>query len=236
MVHDRVGALVAAIADGVTAAVEQLHGLTQREIDEIEHGGGGAGHFLQGSDVFHPLVLGLGQAARELLEDNRVPFTWTPEDRVIPMHQGYQFDVLRGRGPDPEVWSYSEGAPVMSYSCFTDWLQAQVRQQTRAWAHLVPWYEGEKAKPAGGTACVLRPGEPGRQHHRRLVGRCSEPFVDGHDVESTATTWRIARNRRRAWPTPRGQQRLTRRPVGVGRSPTRRRLGRTVGSRPGNRL
>jgi hypothetical protein len=167
--EDRVRALVAAIADGVTATVAQLQGLTQREIDEVEHDqtaplaqsyrrflelvGRGAGHFLQGSDVFYPLVLGLGQAARELLEENRVPFAWTAEDRVILMHQGYQFDFLRGTGPDPEVWSYGEGTtvgvPVMSYSSFTDWLQAQVEQQTRAWARLVPWYQAEKEKPPG---------------------------------------------------------------------------------------
>lgn len=169
MVDDRVRALVAVIADGVTATAEQLQGLTQREIEEIELDqaaplaesyrlflelvGRGAGHFLQGSDVFYPAVLGLGQEARELLEENRVPFVWTAEDRVILMHQGYQFDFLRGVGPDPEVWSYGEGTtvgvPVMSYSCFTDWLQAQVEQQTQAWARLVPWYEAEKAKPAG---------------------------------------------------------------------------------------
>ncbi|MCG5447699.1 hypothetical protein [Micromonospora hortensis] len=169
MADDRVRGLVAAIADGVTATGEQLQGLTQSEIDEIEHDqavplvqsyrrflelvGRGAGHFLQGSDVFYPSVLGLGQAARELLEENRVPFVWTSEDRVILMHQGYQFDFLRGAGPNPEVWSYSEGTtvgvPVISYSCFTDWLQAQVEQQTEAWARLVPRYEAEKAKPPG---------------------------------------------------------------------------------------
>jgi hypothetical protein len=166
---ERVDALVAAIADGVTATAEQLHGLTQREIDEVEHDqaaplaesyrrflelvGRGAGRFLQGSDVFYPLMLGMGQAARELLEENQIPFGWTAEDRVILMHQGYQFDFLRGAGPDPEVWSYGEGTtvgvPVLSYPCFTDWLQAQVEQQTRAWARLVPWYEAEKAKPLG---------------------------------------------------------------------------------------
>ncbi len=169
MADDRVRAMVAAIADGVTATAEQLQGLTQGEIDEIgqdqaaplaqsyrrflELAGRGAGHFLQGSDVFYPSVLGLGRAARELLEENGVQFVWTAEDRVIQMHQGYQFDFLRGTGADPEVWSYCEGSmvgvPVMSYSCFTDWLQAQATEQTRAWARLVPWYEAEKAKPSG---------------------------------------------------------------------------------------
>ncbi|MFI7593264.1 hypothetical protein [Micromonospora sp. NPDC049359] len=117
----------------------------------LELVGRSAGHFLQGSDVFYPSALGLGRAARELLEENRVPFVWTAEDRVILMHQGYQFDFLRGAGPDPEVWSYCEGTtvgvPVISYPRFTDWLQAQVEQQTQAWARIVPWYEAERAKP-----------------------------------------------------------------------------------------
>jgi hypothetical protein len=143
MADDRVRALVAAIADGVTATAEQF----------LESVGRGAGHFLQGSDVFYPSVLGSGNAARELLAENGVRFGWTAEDRVILMHQGYQFDFLRGVGPDPEVWSYCEGStvgvPVLSHPCFTDWLQAQVKEQTRAWARLVPWYEAEKAKPPG---------------------------------------------------------------------------------------
>lgn len=169
MASDRVGVLVSAIADGVTASAEQLQGLTPLEIDEIERDqpaplaqsyrrflelvGRGAGHFLQGSDVFYPAVLGLGQAARELLEENQVPFVLTDEDRVILMHQGYRFDFLRGTGPDPEVWSFSEGTavgvPVVSYSRFTEWLVAQVERETKAWARLVPWYEAEKAKPPG---------------------------------------------------------------------------------------
>jgi hypothetical protein len=102
----------------------------------LELAGRGAGHFLQGSDVFYPVVLGLGRAARAILEENGVAFEWIGQDRVIFMHQGYQFDFLRGADADPEVWSYAEGAaspvPVVSYSSFTEWLQAKVDQQTRA--------------------------------------------------------------------------------------------------------
>jgi hypothetical protein len=156
MAGNRVQALVAMIADGATATAEQLHGLTPSEIDEVEHdqpgplaaayrqflqsAGRGAGHFLQGSDVFYHSILGLGRDARELLADNKVPFTLAHDDRVILMHQGYQFDFLRGTGPDPEVWSYCEGTaagkPTLAYSHFTEWLAAAVRQQTNAWARL----------------------------------------------------------------------------------------------------
>jgi hypothetical protein len=58
------------------------------------------------------------------------------------MHQGYQFDFLRGDHDDPEVWSYSEGeVPERRYARFTDWLRANAEEQTNAWAHLAPLYD-----------------------------------------------------------------------------------------------
>jgi hypothetical protein len=168
--EDRVRALTAAVVDGTTAVVDQVRGLSDDEIHRIECDqsahlgdayrcflrliGGGAGHFMQGSDVFYPAVIGLGEAARELLAENDVPFVLAESDRVILMHRGYQFDFLRGPGPDPEVWSYCEGGgpgdvPTLSFTRFTDWLQAHVTQQTQAWARLVLWYEAEKQKKPG---------------------------------------------------------------------------------------
>ncbi|MGT2526144.1 hypothetical protein ACU4GG_02220 [Streptomyces nojiriensis] len=168
--EELVRALAAAVVDGTTAAAEQVWGLSDHEIGRVECDqsapladayrcflalmGGGAGHFMQGTDVFYPAVIGLGQAARELLEENNVPFVLTDSDRVILMHQGYQFDFLRGAGSDPEVWSYCEGGgpddvPKPSFARFTDWLQAHVTQQTEAWARLVPWYEAEKQEEPG---------------------------------------------------------------------------------------
>ncbi|MEV7677780.1 SMI1/KNR4 family protein [Streptomyces sp. NPDC088341] len=149
---------------------EQVRGLSHDEIRRIEGDqpaplgdayrcflalmGGGAGRFMQGTDVFYPAVIGLGQAARELLEENNVPFILAESDRVILMHQGYEFDFLRGNGRDPEVWSYREGdgpgnVPTVSFARFTDWLQAHVTEQTQAWARLVPRYEAEKRRGPG---------------------------------------------------------------------------------------
>ncbi|MEV6524755.1 SMI1/KNR4 family protein [Longispora sp. NPDC051575] len=163
--EERVRALVAMLADGTTATVEQFRGLSAEEIRAVGADqpaplaaayrcflsliGGGAGRFLRGSDVFHPDVLGLGEAARELLAENEVAFTLTDADRVILMHQGYQFDFLRGDGDDPQVWSYSEGGepedgPSLRHARFTDWLDGQVREQTEAWATLVPKHEAEQ--------------------------------------------------------------------------------------------
>jgi hypothetical protein len=80
---------------------------------------------------------------------------------VFLMHQGYHFLFMRGDGPDPQVWSYSEGAlpnmPVQSHASFTDWLDATVKQQTQAWARLEPSYDAEKRKRR--RARVLRRGD-----------------------------------------------------------------------------
>lgn len=168
MSEARVRSLVASLADGTTATAEALRGLSHEELDEVERDqpaplgaayacflrlvGGGAGHFLQGSDLFYPRVLGLREAADELLSENGVSFRLGDSDRVILMHQGYQFEFLRGGGPDPEVWSYCEGTdaePARLHARFTDWLESNVRLQREAWARLVPMYEAEKRKPPG---------------------------------------------------------------------------------------
>ncbi|MGW4410448.1 hypothetical protein ACWEJ6_40870 [Nonomuraea sp. NPDC004702] len=149
----RVRAVVDAITDGTTARPEQLQRLSAEAVLEIERDqqapmadayreflsliGGGAGRFMRGEDVYHPRALGLGEAARELLEENDSPFRFDPTDRVFTMHQGYQFEFMRGTGPDPEVWSYSEGmngdVPVRSHASFTDWLRATAEAEMPVW-------------------------------------------------------------------------------------------------------
>lgn len=91
---------------------------------------------MQGSDVFHPAVLGLRQAAEDLLAENDVPAALGPTDRVILVHQGYCFDFLHGAGPDPEVWTYDETyrhpvTPFRSAPTFTDWLRTHAEQYRR---------------------------------------------------------------------------------------------------------
>jgi hypothetical protein len=153
--EQRVRRCLALVADGITAHPGDLHGLNERAIQEVEDdqparlaqayrcflasAGRGAGRFLQGSDVFHPQVLGLREVAQELLDEQGLALE--EDDRVILVHQGYQFDFLRGEGTDPEVWSYSEGeVPERRYARFTDWLRANAEEQTSAWAHLAPLY------------------------------------------------------------------------------------------------
>jgi hypothetical protein len=137
------------------AAQEDLHPLPEHIIQEIENdqnaplggayrrfleaAGGGAGRFLQGSDVFYPELLGIRTVAQALLAANGL--TLEDTDRVILMHQGTQFDFTRGHDDDPEVWSYADGddKPTKAHARFTDWLRANVDEQTGAWVHLASW-------------------------------------------------------------------------------------------------
>lgn len=147
-------AVVATLTNGSTARPEQLRGLSPEVVRRIEQDqaaplaaayrefllliGGGAGHFLQGSDVYHPSVLGLRTHARELLAENHSTLRLADTDRVFLMHQGYQFDFLRGTGPDPEVWSYCEGChdeqAIPTHPRFTDWLRDHAASEIPVWA------------------------------------------------------------------------------------------------------
>jgi hypothetical protein len=153
--EERVRACLEMICDGTTATAEDIQGLGEGAIQEIDddqpaaplgaayrcflqRAGAGAGRFLQGSDVFHPDVIGLRAAAQELMAGTGLALEAT--DRVILMHQGYQFDFLRGHDEDPEVWSYSDGStPHRHHTHFTEWLRANAEEQTRAWVQLAQW-------------------------------------------------------------------------------------------------
>ena len=154
---ERVRLCLDQICDGVTAEAHDLQALSPDMVAAIEEdqpaglsdayrafleaAGGGAGRFLQGNDVFYPDVLGVRVTAQELLESHGLSLE--PGDRVILMHHDAQFDFTRGDGPDPAVWSYNDGdeAPALAYERFTDWLRANVDEQTGAYRHLAVWYE-----------------------------------------------------------------------------------------------
>ncbi|SHK67356.1 hypothetical protein SAMN05216499_101334 [Actinacidiphila paucisporea] len=146
----RVRAAVGLLDGRGDAAGARPLGLGVREIMEIERDqpgpvgaayrcfltmtGGGFGRFLVSSDVFYPLMLGLREAAEDLLAERAVPFRFEAGDRVVLMHQGYRFDFLRGPGPDPEVWSYNEpdgpfAGPNATGERFTDWLRAAAERE-----------------------------------------------------------------------------------------------------------
>lgn len=150
--EQRVRSVVALLTDRRDAAAPRALGLGVREIMEIERDqpgpvgaayrsflsltGSGFGRFLVSSDVFYPLMLGLREAAEDLLSERAVPFRFTDADRVILMHQGARFDFLRGPEPDPEVWSFDEAGgdfagPVATGASFTEWLRAAAERELR---------------------------------------------------------------------------------------------------------
>jgi hypothetical protein len=179
----RVRSVVAAITDGSTASPGQLCGLSEDVIRLIESDqparlagayrlflqliGGGAGFFLRGSDVYYPKMLDLKEAACDLLSENESPFVLEDSDRVFLMHQGYCFDFLRGSGPDPEVWSYSEGSsagtvPERTFGRFTDWLRGNAEREIPVWAR-------HSAEIRQGTIVVRKnlDGSITEHHHAR---------------------------------------------------------------------
>jgi hypothetical protein len=177
----RVRSVVAAITDGSTASPGQLCGLSDDVISLIESDqaarlaeayrfflqliGSGAGFFLRGSAVYYPEMLGLKQAACDLLSENESPFALEDSDRVFVMHQGYSFDFLRGSGPDPEVWSYSEGGSAnnvaeRTFGRFTDWLRVQAERAIPVWA-------GHSAKIRQGTIVVRKNLDGSVTEHRQ---------------------------------------------------------------------
>ena len=186
---ERVRVIAAAIADGDTAEADQVLGLTDEQVRQVENDqpaslpeayrsfllllGGGAGHFMQGTDVYYPHILGLWSAAEELLEENASPFRLLETDRVISMHQGYQFDFLRGAEDDPEVWSYCEGSspgnvPTTTHERFTDWLRGIADREIPTWRRVAASYREEQAKQP----------KDRRLYHYRIHpdGTCTEEF------------------------------------------------------------
>lgn len=155
---ERVRLCLGEICDGFTASAHDLqalppHAVAAVEEDQpaglsgayrafLEEAGGGAGRFLQGSDVFYPSVLGIRVTAQELLRRSS-GLELLATDRVFLMHHDAQFDFTRGDGEDPAVWSYNDGdeAPTLAYARFTDWLRANVDEQTLAYKHLASWYD-----------------------------------------------------------------------------------------------
>jgi hypothetical protein len=150
--EQRVRAVVALLTDRRDAAAPRAIGLGVREIMEIERDqpgpvgaayrcflsvtGGGFGRFLVSSDVFYPLMLGLREAAEDLLAEHAVSFRLADTDRVFLMHQNGRFDFLRGPAPDPEVWSYDEAdgdfaGPNPTGVTFTEWLRGAAEREMR---------------------------------------------------------------------------------------------------------
>ena len=91
----------------VTADVGRPLPLAYREF--LAKMGRGAGKFYVGTDIFYPRVLGLTEAAHELVAEDEADLVLPEEAIAIIMHQGYQFMFVRAdEGDDPPVYYYME--------------------------------------------------------------------------------------------------------------------------------
>ncbi|WP_241774627.1 MULTISPECIES: SMI1/KNR4 family protein [Lysinibacillus] len=85
--------------------------LPEAYIEFLEVMGGGTEHtFLRGESCFIDELLELNEWGAELLEENNVQLSLTPNDFVFWMSQGCMFCFFKlDEGEDPAVYFYSEG-------------------------------------------------------------------------------------------------------------------------------
>ena len=122
---ERIERVARLLCDRGVATEDTLLGCTTAQIDEVEADVGvplpivyreflarmgcGAGRFYVGTDIQYPALLGLTQAARELIGEDEAEIRLPEDAVVILMHQGYQFMFVRsGEGDDPPVYYYME--------------------------------------------------------------------------------------------------------------------------------
>lgn len=123
--RDRIAEFADILVRRGVATANSINGCTPHEIEEIEADAGetlptayreflakmgrGAGRFYIGTHVFYPLILGVTEAAHELVAEDKANIVLPKDAIAIMMHQGYQFHFIRaGDGDDPPVYYYME--------------------------------------------------------------------------------------------------------------------------------
>ncbi|QDU43509.1 SMI1/KNR4 family protein [Symmachiella dynata] len=112
------------VRDGV-ATENTIRGCSATEIEEVQADvgrplplayreflakmGRGAGDFYVGTDIFYPTLLGITEAAHELVAEDEAGIVLPKDAIAFMMHQGYQFMFVRtDEGDDPPVYYYME--------------------------------------------------------------------------------------------------------------------------------
>jgi len=139
------------LINDVLATSEQPQGCSDREIEEImadqkvdclpqaytsflERLGRGAGGLLKGTDAFYPRLIGVKDAAIELLTEDGAPIRLPPDSLVIGMHQGYQFFWFPTVAQDdPKVLMFQEGdrIPHREWGTFSSYLNDMIKEIER---------------------------------------------------------------------------------------------------------
>ncbi|MFE3577666.1 SMI1/KNR4 family protein [Lysinibacillus sp. NPDC059133] len=96
--------------------------LPEAYIEFLEVMGGGTEHtFLRGESCFFDELLELNEWGAEVLEENNVQLSLTPNDFVFWMSQGCMFCFFKlDEGEDPAVYFYSEGKKKDGFYKITD--------------------------------------------------------------------------------------------------------------------
>jgi hypothetical protein len=139
------------LINDVLATSERPQGCSDREIEEImtdqkvdrlpqaytcflKRIGRGAGELLIGTDAFYPRLIGVKDAAIELLTEDGAPIQLPPDSLVIGMHQGYQFFWFPTVAQDdPKVLMFQEGdrTPNREWDTFSSYLNDMIKEIER---------------------------------------------------------------------------------------------------------
>ena len=155
--HDAILGDVDYDCDEIAALAARLDaiGCTDDEIDRVRVDQGGdlprsvecflrwlgrdVGGLFGGSEVGYPHVLGMKDAARQILDAYRADHVGVfqlPDDAVvISMHQGYAFEFVRcSSGENPPVEWWAEGTthprhPGLGHASIAEWLRAEMEKR-----------------------------------------------------------------------------------------------------------
>jgi hypothetical protein len=139
------------LINDVLATTQPPQGCSDQEIEEImtdqkvdrlpraytyflKRIGRGAGELLTGTDAFYPRLIGVKDAAIELLTEDGAPIQLPPDSLVIGMHQGYQFFWLPTvTQDDPKVLMFQEGdrTPRREWATFSSYLNGMIKEIER---------------------------------------------------------------------------------------------------------
>ena len=137
--------IISALVEKKISSTQDIKGCSESEIAGIEefcHAklpsqyrdfllaiGHSGGKLFQGTDIYYRNLVGLQDAAKDLLKENGEDFDIPLDAFVFLMHQGYEFDYFRlSEGDDPPVYQYVEGhgEPQIAWKSFSKFLSESI--------------------------------------------------------------------------------------------------------------
>lgn len=117
-----------------------------------------SGLLFQGTDAQYKYLMGMKEAAVELLEENGNPFALPAEAFVFRMHQGYIFFyfLTTDKNENPPIYRYLEmedQTPFKKWDSLTDYFKSEVEEEISHWAKNIEkrLQKGLSPKPKDGV-------------------------------------------------------------------------------------